>query len=92
MNYYEVIFIEIGGWGYLYFRHQICYYNSVNVGYMKGCDVMHIPKAQYVLNLRGKRGLDILQRIAELKPETDEEIEKKVKMMEEKLRKQGARI
>ena len=53
---------------------------------------MHIPKAQYVLNLRGKRGLDILQRIAELKPETDEEIEKKVKMMEEKLRKQGARI
>ncbi len=53
---------------------------------------MRMPKTQYFLNLRGKRGLDILKKIATLKPETDEEIEKKVKMLEENLRKQGARI
>ena len=59
---------------------------------MRGSGLMHIPSTPYILNLKGKRGLDILNKIAQLKPETDEEIEKKVKMMEEKLRKQGASI
>ena len=44
----------------------------------------------HVLVLRGRRGREIFERIAALKPESKEDIEKKKKEITERLERQGA--